>query len=69
MNIQERTKLFHQFAQVLEDNAGNRLTLALINGILVTVDRVADRPTPDPTPAPPAPSATDETTDEPAKVE
>ena len=37
MTPQERDAVLQQFADILSDNAGNRITLSLVNGIITTL--------------------------------
>ena len=42
MNINEKTAALTNLVQILHDNAGNRITLALMNGVSVTHGQYLD---------------------------
>lgn len=52
MNQTDRAQLFHVLGSQLHDNAGQRLTLALINGLLATIDATLPREAAPPAAAP-----------------
>lgn len=52
--IDERTKFFHLLTAQLQDNLGQRMTHALCNGILATLDAALPRENPQPQPELPA---------------
>ena len=41
-----KEKLMNAFAKVLEDNVGNRITVAMANGLLHEFGRICDENTP-----------------------
>jgi len=42
MTLEEKTKALTNLVQLLHDNAGNRLTLSLVNGLSVTHGQFLD---------------------------
>jgi hypothetical protein len=60
MNIEMKRQVIHQFAAQLQDNHGQRLTEALIQGLVIKLELLLPGQAPDALPAEPAvPSAPD----------